>query len=111
MTTTRRVPTFRVILYGVVCPLLLYNSVYEQPNFLLFACFIAILLSHLHKDYFRRADAPWPGWTEPFGFLIGFVLAYISQNLLVKILGVCKMAAHVRQVLVGDGQYYALISS
>ena len=97
--------SFQLLLYGLVCPLLLYNSIYQQPNILLFTCSIIILLSHIYKDY-QNKDWKWPVWTEPIGFIIGFILAYINNNYVIKSIGLLKMIAHIRQAIYKDDIYY-----
>lgn len=97
--------TFHIILYLVVCPLLLYNSI-QQNNLILWICFFAILLFHLYKDIYQPEDWKIPSWTEPIGFCIGFALFYVSNNILVKLLGLLKMLAHIRQLIFKDNIYY-----
>ena len=67
---------FNTIVYYMISPLLLYNSI-KQKDIKLFICFMLILLSHIYKDYQKNKNWKWPLWTEPIGFLIGciFLLA------------------------------------
>ena len=97
--------SFQVLLYIIICPLLLYNSIYQQPNKLLLLCSLIILLSHIYKD-FQNKEWTWPIWTESIGFMIGFILAYVSNNYIVKIMGILKMLAHIRQFIYKDDIYY-----
>jgi len=97
--------TFHIILYIVVCPLLLYNSI-QQKKLILWICFFAILLFHLYKDIQQPEDWKIPSWTEPVGFGIGLALFYVSNNIFVKLLGLVKMIAHIRQLIFKDNIYY-----
>ena len=97
---------FHLVLYLIVCPLLLYNSI-RQKNIKLFICFVLILGSHLYKE-FQDTDWKWPVWTEPIGFIIGYIIQRYSTNNIVKCIGILKMIAHVRQFLLKDDIYYGV---
>jgi len=96
--------SFQILVYFIVCPLLLYNTI-QQQNFLLFLCFLSILCFHLYRD---DKDKDWkiPMWTEPIGFIIGFTLFFVSNNIFIKLLGILKMLAHIRQWIFKDYVYY-----
>ena len=96
---------FNIVLYFIVLPLLLYNSI-KQYNLLLLLCFFIIALSHLYKDIYQDTRWNWPKWTERYGFLIGFVLFYVSNNIIIKLIGLAKILAHIRQYLYNDNIYY-----
>ena len=95
---------FHFILYLLVLPLLLYNSI-QQENLLLFSCFLIILLFHLYRDW-KGEKWKIPKWTEPFGFIIGLIIFLISNNILVKLVGLLKVIAHIRQFAFNDNVYY-----
>ena len=97
--------SFQLLLYFIICPLLLYNSIIEQPNIKLLSCSIIILLSHLYRDC-QNPNWIWPSWTEPIGFIIGYILMTESNNIIIKSMGIIKMSAHIRQTIYKDNIYY-----
>jgi hypothetical protein len=97
---------FRYILYGVILPLIFYNSINEN-NYKIFTCFLVILLSHIYKE-FQNNKWKWPSWIEPIGFVIGYVLFNNSKNNIIQFIGILKMLAHIRQFILKDNIYYGI---
>jgi len=95
---------FRCCLYFFISPLLLYTSI-QQNSIPLLLCFLIIVISHIYKDH-QDEDWTWPRWTEKYGFLLGLTLFITSNNIIIKMVGICKMSAHVRQHMVNDNIYY-----
>jgi len=97
---------FRPCLYLFILPLLLYASI-KQNSIPLFICFFIITISHIYKDC-QDKKWTWPHWTEKYGFLIGFTLFIISENMIINICGLFKMIAHIRQYIYNDNIYYLI---
>ena len=64
-----------------------------QKSLIIFLCFLSILIFHIYRDIRGQK------WTESPGLIIGILLFFISKNILVKIVGLFKIIAHVRQLI------------
>ena len=95
---------FRYCIYLFISPLLLYTSI-QQNSIPLFLCFLIIVVSHLYKDC-QDKKWKWPPWTEKYGFLIGFTLFIVSKNIIIRLVGLFKILAHIRQYVFNDNIYY-----
>ena len=95
---------FRRCLYFFIIPLLFYTSIQEN-SIPLFICFLIIFISHLYKDS-QDKDWKWPYWTEKYGLAIGITLFITSNNVIIKVVGILKIIAHIRQYILMDNIYY-----
>ena len=97
---------FNILLYFFILPYLLKNSI-DQNNILLFLCFLSILLGHLYKDS-QDKNWQWPRWVCPyFGIIIGFILLFVSDDIIVKTIGLIKIISHIKKdILNSSNNYY-----
>jgi hypothetical protein len=97
---------FNILLYIFILPYLFKNSI-DQKNILLLLCFLSILLGHLYKDN-QDKKWQWPRWVCPYlGIVIGFILLVISDDIIVKTIGLIKIIAHLKKdILNYTNNYY-----
>lgn len=97
---------FNILLYIFILPYLLKNSI-DQNNILLFLCFVSILLSHLYKQS-QDKNWEWPRWACPYvGIIIGFILLVVSDDIIVKSIGLIKIISHIKKdILKYNNKYY-----
>ena len=98
--------SFRIILYGLILPYILYISI-KQNNIILFLCFLSILLAHLYSEYKRKTVKNWK-WGNTFipGIILGLLLIISTNNKIIKLIGIIKIIGEFKRNILGYTEYY-----
>ena len=66
---------------------------------------VLLLFVHLTKDCFAPS-LTWPLWTEPFA--LGMALVLMAHSGAPRAIGLVMLFGHLRQIAIGDNQYYSV---
>jgi len=95
---------FKILLYGIVLPYLLYTS-YVKKNKIVLFCGFCILVIHIYKDFYN------PLWKYPkilkmFGTICAYLIFIYGDNNYIKLIGLLKLIGDTRKYIFHSEKYY-----
>jgi len=93
---------FRLIVYYIAIYLIITNN-----DIYINLCGWTILLSHIYKDLVTLIK--WPKWSEYIGIILAILLINNGikiNNFFILFIGLSKLLAHLRQLILKDYRYY-----
>jgi hypothetical protein len=93
---------FRIIVYCVSIYFILIKK-----SVIINFCGWIILIAHIYK--YTTNLVKWPYWCEFFGIILSLLLIISSieiNNCFVLFVGLLKLFAHFREIILNDGRYY-----
>jgi general stress protein CsbA len=96
--------SFKIFLYLLVFPYLLYSSIKNKNNIVLIGTLV-LLAGHIYKE-FQNGDWIWPKDSYYIGTFIGILFVICSDDKLVQLIGLIKILADFRKNILKHDKYY-----
>ena len=95
---------FKIVIYHVLVILLSFSPSHSHTH-----CIAAVtLLAHIFKDILLPSNFTWLLWTEVVALGFGATIVVDRVPTWQKIIGVCIIVGHVRQLIFRDDKYYTI---
>jgi hypothetical protein len=97
--------SFKIVIYLFIFPYLLYYSIKNKNNIILFGTSI-LLLGHIYRE-FQDKDWQWPQpYSHIIGTFIGILFIICSDNIFVQLIGLLRIMADFRKNILKYDKFY-----